>query len=104
QEGQIGIGIRGYKKKIKVPTELNSSHFNLENGDKIIKISSGWKYSLALSSSGIIYTWGWNRYEQLGRSDPQTSIPIGLNTSHFNLENGDKIIKISSGQYNSHAL
>jgi alpha-tubulin suppressor-like RCC1 family protein len=37
--------------------------------EKIIAIAAGMHYSLALTVSGKVYTWGWNGFGQLGLGD-----------------------------------
>ena len=39
-----------------------------EDDTNFLSISCGERHSVAVSEAGAVYTWGWNRYGQLGRS------------------------------------
>ena len=36
------------------------------NGVKIVEVACGWRHSGAIDEDGVLYTWGWNRFGQLG--------------------------------------
>jgi alpha-tubulin suppressor-like RCC1 family protein len=99
-DGQLGEGISARKSE---PTEINY-RFNLANGDKIINLALGSMHSSALSLNGRVFTWGHNKYGQLGNgSTVGESVPTEI-TSEFNLANGDKIINLVLGLVHSSAL
>jgi len=60
--GQLGDGST---TETLTPIEINSS-FNLTTGETITQVSLGDTHSIALSSSGRLFTWGNNFYGQLG--------------------------------------
>ena len=98
--GQLGDGttIRKY-----TPTEITSG-FNLGVGETIISINLGFYHSSALSSTGRVFTWGYNGAGQLGDGttiDKTTPTEI---TSRFNLGVGESIISINLGYAHSSAL
>nr|WIF89110.1 InlB B-repeat-containing protein [Acholeplasma laidlawii] len=98
--GQLGDGTSTSKS---TPTEI-TSQFNLVTKDKIIQVSLGYDHSAALTSSGRLFTWGYNRYGQLGDgTSTSKSTPTEI-TSQFNLVTKDKIIQVSLGYYHSAAL
>jgi len=86
------------------PTDI-TSRFGLLSGDKIIDISSGRDHSSALSSTGRVFTWGYNKYGQLGdNTTTNKSVPTAEITSRFGLSAGDKIVSISLGGDHSSAI
>lgn len=38
-------------------------------GDKMVMVACGWRHTIAVSSSGGLYTYGWSKYGQLGHGD-----------------------------------
>ncbi|KAJ7294853.1 hypothetical protein O6H91_Y228200 [Diphasiastrum complanatum] len=36
---------------------------------RIVQISGGWRHTVALSEQGKVYSWGWNKFGQLGVGD-----------------------------------
>ena len=47
-----------------------SSRYNLElQGEKMVLVACGWRHTIAVSSSGGLYTYGWSKYGQLGHGD-----------------------------------
>lgn len=38
---------------------------------KITGVACGWRHTLAVDSSGVLYTWGWGKYGQLGHGDTE---------------------------------
>ncbi len=98
QYGQLG---NGTLITSSYPIDI-TNNFNLSN-DKIIEISSGGFYSMALSEEGHIFTWGSNNYGQLGDGTHRDfSSPIDI-TAKFDLKN-DKIVEISAGKIHSMAV
>jgi alpha-tubulin suppressor-like RCC1 family protein len=84
-------------------TEI-TSQFNLNSGETITSISLGSSHSSALSSTGRVFTWGYNAKGQLGDGttiDRYTPTEI---TSQFNLNSGETITSITLGYWNSSAL
>ncbi len=86
-----------------VPIEITPS-FSLASGDKITSLSLGWRHSSALTSTGRVFMWGWNRDCQLGDgTDTDKNVPTEI-TSNFSLASNDKIIALSLGVQHSSAL
>jgi alpha-tubulin suppressor-like RCC1 family protein len=66
-----------------------------------IKIETGWYHSLALTSHGKVYAWGYNGYGQIGdNTTTSRSIPQQVST---NLDQ-QKVIDIAAGWHSSYAL
>ncbi len=103
--GELGDGTTRDKY---TPTEI-TSRFSLATGDKIISVSLGYNYSAALTSSGRLFTWGYNWDGQLGDGTTtgdrtsNRSTPTEI-TSRISLATGDKIIQVSLGNSHSAAL
>lgn len=73
--------------------------FMLQDGDYIKKVSCGASHSVALSNNGYVYTWGSNKFNQLGRNDCYyLSTPTLID--NFN----ETVIKIETGRYTSYLL
>jgi RCC1 and BTB domain-containing protein len=97
--GYNSEGVLGNGKKVN---EVYKPQLNEYLSNKqIIDICCGESHSLALTSSGEVYAWGWNNWGQIGdRSDYiYHSIPIKVNDF-----NDEKLIQISCGYYHSMAL
>jgi uncharacterized repeat protein (TIGR02543 family) len=85
-----------------VPTEITSK-FPLIAGEKITSIAMRHMQSSAITSSGRIFTWGYNEYAQLGDNTViNRNIPTDI-TSYFQLTLGEKISQISFASYHSYA-
>jgi alpha-tubulin suppressor-like RCC1 family protein len=69
-EGQLGDGAILNRS---VPTEI-TSRFSLAAGDKIVATSLGSNHSSAISSSGRLFTWGFNGTGQLGNGNTNISL------------------------------
>jgi alpha-tubulin suppressor-like RCC1 family protein len=41
---------------------------NLDNV-KVSTVACGWRHSVAATSDGRLFTWGWSKYGQLGHGD-----------------------------------
>ncbi|PWA92826.1 regulator of chromosome condensation (RCC1) family protein [Artemisia annua] len=61
--GQLGHG--DFRDHL-VPCKLEAL-----NGQFISQISGGWRHSMALTSDGKLYGWGWNKFGQIGVGDNQ---------------------------------
>jgi hypothetical protein len=89
--GQLGNSTTTYSH---VPTDI-TTRFGLLGDDKIIQLSLGNFHSSALSSTGRVYTWGFNFYGQLGNNTGvDSSVPYEI-TDQFGLSGEDKIIQLS---------
>jgi len=100
QSGELGDGSTDQKN---IPTEITTK-FSLSDEDKIISISLGATHSSALSSKGKVFTWGWNKYGQLGNDSVNDQIVPTEITSKFTISKGDKIISLTLGGYHSSFL
>lgn len=81
-----------------------TNQFILDIDDKIIQLKLGRYFSTALSSKGRVFTWGRNNLGQLGDgSTNNRNLPVEI-TNKFNIEESDKIIKVSPGSQHNAAL
>ncbi len=92
--GQIGNERRGQNECQLIPIKLNGF-----SNEKIVMISCGDWYSMALTESGLVFSWGSNRSGQLGHNNKKEFISKPTIVS---LNNEISIKKISCGQ--SHSL
>jgi len=98
--GQLGDGTI---LNISTPTDI-TSQFNLAVGEIIISASLGTKHSLAVTSEGRVFTWGYNYHGQLGDGTTDDKhVPTEI-TDQFNFAIGETITSISLGAYHSSAL
>ncbi|KAK7247605.1 hypothetical protein RIF29_42491 [Crotalaria pallida] len=59
----------------------------------ISQVSGGWRHSMALTSNGLLFGWGWNKFGQIGVGDNfDRSSPVQVNFPH-----DQKIVQISCG-------
>ncbi len=51
-------------------------------GVKIVSVACGWRHSMAADDAGVVYTFGWCKYGQLGHGDSRWAglplLPIWL--------------------------
>lgn len=110
--GQLGIG----------DTSNDGGIYNITSrfDGKVVSVSAGGNYSLALTDSGRVYSWGANNCAQLGNGnqgecsnpdasteDEDTSVAVSIPTDitdNFNLPAGRKIIKIYAGWRQAFAI
>lgn len=86
-QGQTGINIR---QNTVPPTDI-TGFFELNPGDKIVKINAVSNVAYAISEQGDLYGFGFNGYGLLGDDTMVDQLkPIRL-TSHFTLSQGEKI-------------
>ena len=72
-------------------------------GKTISAIAAGYDFSLAVSSDGRVYSWGFNTVGQLGNnSTTQSLVPVAVNTSGALA--GKTITAVAAGMYHSLAL
>lgn len=38
-------------------------------GVKVTSVACGWRHSIAADETGVVYTFGWSKYGQLGHGD-----------------------------------
>ena len=92
--GQIGLNNTDRQNSIKFISTPRSIFFP----EKITAIAAGMHFSLALSSSGKVYSWGWNGFGQLGMGN---FMPISTPTLIPNLSN---VRAIAAGESHSLAI
>jgi alpha-tubulin suppressor-like RCC1 family protein len=90
--GQLGNGTN-INSNIPVPISLNNKC--------IVAIAAGEFHSLALNSSGNVYSWGGNNRGQLGNgTNTNSNVPIKVQ----GLLTGKRIVAIAAGAFHSLAL
>lgn len=70
-------------------------------GKKVLAVTAGYKFSVALTDDGKVYSWGLNSYHQLGNGAPPTNsaVPVAVSGLGTNV-----ITAIRSGPGNFHTL
>jgi uncharacterized repeat protein (TIGR02543 family) len=100
--GQIGNGMMG-TVKYPVPIDITAK-FSLGLDEKINKVTLGTFHSSAITSSGRIFTWGYNGYGQLGNNPSMSqSDPTDI-TVFFNLLYEEIIIDVNLGANSSSVI
>ena len=91
--------VSNYKK----PKEI-SSNFNIARSDKIMKFALGRDHYVVLTKLGKVFSWGDNKWGQIGDGTTiNRKLPIEI-TDKFELLNSSKIIKIDTKGSNNVAL
>jgi uncharacterized repeat protein (TIGR02543 family) len=86
-----------------IPVNITSS-FNLSGLENITMVASGSRHSAAITSTGRIFTWGFNLYGQLGDGTTnRRDSPFEI-TGKFNLVGSEKISSVSLGIFHSAAI
>jgi len=82
------------------------------SNNKITAVALGWGHSVALAMDGLVYTWGYNHYGQLGDgTGTQRETPIkvlagayGDTSTYLGGNSSNKITAVAMGEYHSIAL
>ena len=98
--GQLGDGTLNNRS---LPTEITSK-FSLASDDRIVDMSLGDRQSSALSSSGRVFTWGYNSTGKIGDGTTNDRLVPTEITHNIHLGASDKIVAISLGHSHSSAL
>ncbi|CAL9191540.1 unnamed protein product [Musa hybrid cultivar] len=59
--GNLGLGDRNDRLTPEKVTSIK--------GENMVLVACGWRHTIAVSSSGNLYTYGWSKYGQLGHGD-----------------------------------
>ena len=93
QHGQLG---NGTTMNSRIPVAVVTAGTPLA-GKTISQIAAGNAHALAMTDDGTMYTWGWNRYGQLGNNSTiNSSLPVIVKTTGTPLA-GKMITQITSG-------
>ena len=96
--GELGDGTDSSRSS---PVSVNMR--GVLNGKNIVQVSAGFYHTIALSSDGSIFSWGYNYYGQLGDGTTTSRLsPVSVNMS--GVLNGKNIIQVSTGTYHTIAL
>ena len=109
--GQLGNDSSDSQSYSSVPVRVRDpSHpSDAKKGLKATQVSAGWKHSLALSSDGYAYAWGYNNYGQLGNgtSNYDTNfVPVRVRdpSNPTDVNKGLKATQVSAGYWHSLAI
>jgi len=94
-QGQLGDGTNTTRYS-PINITLN---FDLEVGEKIVKVDHGDGFSLALTSFGRVFSWGDDYYRGIEVVPPESVYYPTDITASFTLDPEDKIIDIAAGYY-----
>ena len=95
--GQLGDGTTTSRY---TPTEI-TINFNLNAEETVIEIISGYYHTVAITSEGRVFTWGYNAYGQLGDGTTTSRYTPTEITSNFNLNAGETVIAITVGMFHT---
>jgi alpha-tubulin suppressor-like RCC1 family protein len=65
-DGALGMGDTSSST---IPQRITSL-----DGKMVVKVSCGSRHTLALSAQGLVFSWGWNSYGQLGLGDTKNRV------------------------------
>ena len=100
EDGQLG---NGTTRTSTIPICISDKENELK-GKRIVDISAGLFHTVALDEGGKVYTWGYNRYGQLGNGTTENSTtPICISDKENEIK-GKKIVKIVAEGYTTVAL
>ena len=68
-DGQLGMGPLDLRPNVPFPTQVVYFRRKLRIKAGIVKISAGFSHSAAIDENGRLFTWGNNKYGQLGVGD-----------------------------------
>jgi alpha-tubulin suppressor-like RCC1 family protein len=95
--GQLG---NGANLSSPIPIEI-TNQFNLSSSDKIVQVAGGpSRGAFAVSSTGRLFSWGFNQNKQLGEipNNPSTvNTPYEITALFTNLGVGEKIVEVAAG-------
>jgi uncharacterized repeat protein (TIGR02543 family) len=96
--GQLGDGTTTSRN---TPTLINVP--NLQSGETIAQVTAGDSHSLAVTSQGRMYAWGYNTYGQLGDGTYNDRLtPTLINVP--SLQSGETIAQVTAGYFHSLAV
>lgn len=99
-DGQLGNG--NFANHL-LPENI-TPYFNLEEGETIVDLSSGDSHMIALTSNARVFTWGYNRYGQIGNGTRlNQSIPLDI-TPFLGLTENEYATFISVSGYHTMVL
>jgi alpha-tubulin suppressor-like RCC1 family protein len=99
-EGQLANGIFANR----LLPENVTSFFDLDEGEMIVDISTGDSHLMALSSNHRVFTWGYNRYGQIGNGTrTNQALPLDI-TPFLGLEVNEHATLISLSSNHSMVL
>jgi len=88
-KGQLGDGTTQGQR---------STPWQVSKVSDVVAVAAGWDHTVALDSNGSVWTWGWNKYGQLG-NDSTTDLGTPVRVS--NLSN---VVAVAAGHYHTVAL
>ena len=92
--GQLGDGTTTNSNK---PICISDIEGNVLNGRNIVEVQNDNSTMIAINSEGKVYTWGKNRYGELGNgTDENSNVPICISDIPGNALNGKNIINVQS--------
>jgi alpha-tubulin suppressor-like RCC1 family protein len=98
QFGQLGNGATT-NSGVPVAVDMNG----VLSGKTVIAASGGWEHTVALTSDGLVYTWGAGENYQLGNgATTNSSVPVAVATD--GVLSGKTIVAIAAGEYHCLAV
>jgi len=86
----------GENKHVLIPKIISTL-----KGKKIVQVACGSSFTICLSNNGSIFTWGCNRYGQLGHGK---NLPVQIIPRHVTTLFGKPVIKVACGKHHTVCL
>ena len=97
--GQLGVGTIGGDGDVNVLHNITAQF-----ADKVVSVSAVGDFTLALTESGRVYSWGYNAQGELGDGTTTNSGSVVDITNNFGLPAGRKVIKVYAGWEQAFAI
>ena len=89
----------GTYESSNVPICISDIEENTLNGKNIVEVQSDGLTMIAIDNEGKVYTWGYNKYGQLGNgTNEYSNLPICISDIDGNALNGKNIVEVQSGE------
>ena len=105
--GQLGIGVRGTSKGRLTPTLIGDlKRYNYKRHLWVTEVTCGDNFSVAVTQSGVVYSWGHSEYNQHGQSTNASSdytdplhyfVPREITEISNVLAHNEKVVNVKCG-------
>ena len=100
ESGQLGHEKEGWNTKTNFDPNLVSDL----DGKRVIQVACGHSHTLALTDVGCVYSWGCNKFGQVGQSNVGVAVPRPSQVVFFDGTDERRVTQIAAGAKFSAAL